>query len=339
MSKSIIRLKSSPILGILLGGFYGLTLRITFDWKLVSGFLEIISFAFLINAPFVVGAIAVFFMPREKPNTVWQQLKVANIAMAFFLLAMFILVLEGLLCIVLVVPVFCMAASLGGLIMGLVIRHTSKASQTINCLVVLPFILSTFESQMPSSQTTGTVVNSVLVNAPAEQVFNQIATVKDIQAEELGFSFMHILGLPRPLEANMSGTGVGAVRASKWEQGVIFKERITQWQAPTRMYYAFEIPAGSIPREALDQHVELGGKYFTVSHGGYDIEAINSHQSRLTLHTVYVNKSKLKLYGDTWSTIALADFHHSILQLIKHRAEQTHQGKAVPLVQPLAIHE
>lgn len=322
MPKSISRLKSSPFLGIMLGVFYGLSLRITFDWKLVSGFLEIISYAFLINAPFVVGAIAVFFMPRDKPTTIWQQLKVANTAMAFFLIAMFILVLEGLICIVLVVPVFFVAASLGGLIMGAVIKYTNTAGPTLKCLVLLPFMVGAFESQLPSSQTTGKVANSILVNAPAEQVFNQIATVKDIQPEELGFSFMHVLGLPRPLEANMSGTGVGAVRLSKWEQGVSFKERITHWQAPTRMYYAFDIPAGSVPREALDQHVELGGKYFTVTQGGYDIEAISAHQSRLTLHTVYVNKSNLKLYGNTWSTIALADFHHSILQLIKRRAEK-----------------
>lgn len=321
MHKTFKRLKSSPGLGVMLGVFYGLILRITYDWKLVSGFLEIISTAFLIAAPFVVGAIAVFFMPREKPTTPWQHLKIANTAMAFFLLAMFIFVLEGLICLVLVAPVFFSAASLGGLVMGKVIKHSNKAGATLNGLVLLPFMLSAYESQMPGGQATGTVANSIVVNAPAEQVFNQIARVKNIRPEELGFSFMHWVGLPRPLEADMSGTGVGAVRLSKWEQGVSFKERITQWQAPSRMYYTFDIPAGSIPREALDQHVELGGKYFTVTQGGYDIEAINAHQSRLTLHTVYVNKSKLQLYGNIWSSIALADFHHSILQLIKHRAE------------------
>ena len=94
---------------------------------------------------------------------------------------------------------------------------------------------------------------------------------------------MHWVGLPRPLEADMSGTGVGAVRLSKWEQGVSFKERITQWQAPSRMYY-IRYSGRLDPTEALDQHVELGGKYFTVTQGGYDIEAINAHQSRLTLH-------------------------------------------------------
>jgi hypothetical protein len=323
MPDYLAKLKTKPGLGIALGVLYGLTLRISFQWKLTSGFLEIISAAFLIAAPFVVGAIAVFFMPRDKPSTPWQQLQAATIAMLFFLIAMFVLVLEGVICIVLVAPVFFIAASIGALVMGQVIKHSLKAGPTLNCLVLLPFLLGAIESQLPAEQTTGTVANSVIVNAPAQRVFDQIARVENIQPEELGFSFMHLLGLPRPIEADMSGTGVGAVRLSKWEQGVNFKERITQWLPPHKMYYAFEIPAGSIPREALDQHVELGGKYFTVLNGGYDIEPINEHQSRLSLHTVYLNKSNLKLYGNAWSTIALADFHHSILHLIKTRAENS----------------
>ena len=133
---------------------------------------------------------------------------------------------------------------------------------------------------------------------------------------------MHVFGLPRPLEAAMTGEGAGAVRVSKWQQGVSFKERITLWQAPQKMYYEFDIPPGSIPKEALDRHVELGGKYFTVSRGGYDIEPLGNNRCRLSLHTVFVNKSNLKLYGDLWSTIALADFHHAILHLIKVRAEK-----------------
>jgi hypothetical protein len=119
----------------------------------------------------------------------------------------------------------------------------------------------------------------------------------------------------------MDGSGVGAVRTSKWEKGVTFKEKITTWDAPYRLHYEFDIPKGSIPREALDRHVELGGDYFTVLRGGYDVEIIDSEKSKLILKTVYQNKSHLKLYGKIWASYVFNDFHNSLLELMKHRAE------------------
>jgi hypothetical protein len=87
------------------------------------------------------------------------------------------------------------------------------------------------------------------------------------------------------------------------------------------LHYEFIIPKGSIPREALDRHVELGGDYFTVIEGGYDIDVISSTVSELTLTTVYENKSRLQLYGNLWANYVLTDFHFSLLTLMKNRAE------------------
>ncbi|MEO7493798.1 MAG: hypothetical protein ABIT83_16870 [Massilia sp.] len=123
------------------------------------------------------------------------------------------------------------------------------------------------------------------------------------------------------MSAAMDGAGVGSVRTSTWQKGVRFKEVITAWERPYAMHYRFEIPPGSIPREALDEHVEMGGDYFTVLDGGYDIAPDPAGGVVLKLSTRFQNKSRLKLYGDLWGHFVLADFHKSILGLMKTRAE------------------
>jgi hypothetical protein len=311
-------------IGILFGITYGLVLRILFDWKAVSGVLEIVSGAFLVVAPFVVGAISIYFASKNTILSVKSQISISAGTMLFFLASMFFLFLEGLICIVLVFPVFMVASIIGGLLMGFIIKLTSKARGILNSLLVLPLFLSPIESSIPISPDERTVETSVIVYANPEEIFSQLASVQGVEESELGFSFMRLIGLPRPLEASMSGSGVGSVRTTKWEKGVTFKERITVWNAPVQFHYQFDIPAGSIPKEALDRHVELGGEYFTVLRGGYDIELIDSETSKLILKTVYVNKSHLKLYGNIWADYVLNDFHSSLLHLMKLRSEIVH---------------
>ena len=311
------------ITGITLGILYGLFVRIVSELRPISDHLEIISFAFLTITPFTVGAISVYFIPEKAPVPIKKQISVSSSTMLFFLLSMFLFFLEGLICIVLILPVFMVGSIAGGLVMGWVInRYSSSAKATLNSFLLLPLLLNPIEALVPKNPNIGTVASSVLVHAKPEDIFKQLTTVRKIQKDELGFSFMHLVGLPLPLEAAMNGEGVGAIRVSTWEKGVQFKERITRWDFPSSLHYEFDIAKGSIPREALDRHVELGGDYFTVLRGGYDIQLIDKHTSKLTLTTVYENRSHLKLFGRLWASWVFNDFHGAILQLMKNRAEQ-----------------
>lgn len=311
------------MLGIAAGVIYGLLLRVSFEYRHLHDFLQIISSSFLIGAPFGVGALAVFFASKKENLTLGQQTATATITMLFFLIAMFALVLEGLICIVLVVPVFFIASIIGGLSAGLAVKYLRKPKPTIYAFALLPLLLGPIEASLPPASEANLVSTSIIINASPVQVFDQLATVTDIQANELGFSFLHLIGLPRPLQAAMDGEGAGSVRTSYWEKGVSFKEEITLWERPVKLHYNFNIPPHSIPREALDRHVELGGEYFTVLNGGYDLQPTADGKTKLTLTTRYLNKSQLQVYGNTWGNIVLNDFHHSILGLMKNRAEQS----------------
>ncbi|WBS02804.1 hypothetical protein OU994_00415 [Pseudoduganella sp. SL102] len=308
------------------GALYGLLLRIMFDWKLLNDFLQIVSTAFLVVTPFCVGAIAVFMTDQEQPLAVRRALRVSAQAMMVFMLAMIVLVLEGVICVVLVAPVFLAAAMVGGAVARLFILHGNTSRGTISAFAILPLLVGPLEGTLDTVQSEQVIVDSIRIAAPPEIVFDQLAQVRDIRPDELGFSFLHLIGLPRPVAADMHGEGSGTVRVSRWEKNVRFEEVITTWNRPYAMHYRFHIPPGSIPRDALDRHVEMGGEYFTVIDGGYDLARTSDGGTLLTLRTRFANRSQLKLYGNLWGKMVLHDFHGSILGLMRSRAEAASKG-------------
>lgn len=313
---------SKKFAGILIGAAYGLAIRFGLADPSAYPFVGTISVVFLFVCPFSVGAIAVRWgAERHTRVSVSRQIGLATSAMALFLLAMFVTFLEGLICIVLVVPVFMVASILGGLVGGLIHNHDRINRSTLPALVLLPFLLGPLESQLPPQRGVQTVTNTIHIDASPETVFDRLGDVRDIKPGELGFTFVHIIGLPRPLEARMDGSGPGSVRTSRWEKDVWFQEVITESSRPRAMRYRFVVPKGAIPREALDEHVEINGAYFELVNGGYSLERTPDGGTDLSLTTSFINKSRLQAYGNLWGKLVLKDFHRSILRLMKSRSE------------------
>lgn len=307
---------------VIAGVGYGLLVRVAFEWKLLHPLLQIVSAAFLVVCPFSVGAIAVLTSAGSERIPFLKQVSVAALTMVVFLVAMFATLLEGLICLVLVTPVFCVAAVFGGLVAGLYHNHFRSSRATIPAFALLPLLVAPAESWQPPASSYQIVTNTIHIAAPPETVFRQLGSVNDIEADELGFTFVHLIGLPKPISAEMSCEHTGCARTSRWEKNVWFQEVITEWNAPVSMRYRFVIPQGGIPREALDRHVEIGGEYFDLIDGGYALRRAESGGTELSLTTRFVNKSQLKLYGDLWGRMVLTDFHRSILNLMKVRAER-----------------
>jgi hypothetical protein len=142
-------MKNYPLaIGLVIGALYGLLLRGAFEWDAFSGWYEIVSNSFLLLAPFATGAIAVFFGSRAGRLSAWDQAGIAAGTMMFFLLAMFVLFIEGMICIVLVLPVFLIASVVGGLAMGLAMRLVKYNKSVVSCFALLPVVFAPLESRL-----------------------------------------------------------------------------------------------------------------------------------------------------------------------------------------------
>jgi hypothetical protein len=322
MNKDNQKLSPSHI-GILLGVFYGLFTRVLWSINSFNNFWQLVTLSFMFAMPSVIGFIRVYFELKIHPNLTYKKMSVIAWQPIFiFLPVTFVTLLEGSICIIMALPGFLLFSSIGGLLAGWFHYRFKKSTPgTLLSVSILPFLLSPLELSLGRSPVIYEVSNSIEIQASASEVWNQITTVNSIHEDELPLSITHLIGVPKPIKADMNASGVGAIRVSHWEKNVIFKEVITQWVPNQSMQYSFDIDPNKIPDQALDQHVKLGGEFFSPMYGGYDIKK-TKHGVVLSLKTTLRDNTNFGLYSRYWGELIFQDFHNTLLELIKNRAEE-----------------
>ncbi|EAW26912.1 hypothetical protein ATW7_16937 [Alteromonadales bacterium TW-7] len=318
-----MQFNSPKSIGILLGTLYGIFMRLFVELLDTYNLSSLVSISFMFLVPVAIGYIRIHFefksarilTKRQMVTIAWQPIFV-------FLLVSVITLLEGSICVAMVLPAFMLFASIGGLLADFIKNRKTNANRPLLSIALLPVLLSPIEVNYLNLSKTYEVTNSIIIEAPINRVWQQLANVSTIEPQELPFSLTQLIGVPKPLEANMNATGVGAVRTSKWQKGVAFKEVITDWQPNKQMLYRFEIDPDAIPDDALDKHVKLGGEYFSPLYGGYALSEDKSGNTILTLKTTVQDNTNFGVYSRIWGEVIFQDFHYSLLTLMKSRAEK-----------------
>lgn len=306
----------SIIIGLVLGIVYGLIARLLFE---SDGMYQTMSIAFIFGVPAIIGAITVYFgTERQKSSWVFK-ICMPWVSILSFLLITIITYLEAAICVVMLLPVFMLLASLGGILICEFIDRSQNKQQTLNIFLALPFLLAPIESQFTSPTTINTINTEIIINADKETVWNNIKSVKAIKDEELRWSFSHFIGIPKPVQSELTEERIGGTRHIKWERGIRFREKITDWKLHDS--FSYEVLVDHIPPEAIDKHVEVGGKYFDVLNGGYKLTKIDQNTTKLNLKCTYRVTTKFNFYSKLWADFILDDFQVVILDVIKERSE------------------
>src|SRR6267142_4438668 len=110
--------KQLVLVGVILGAAYGVFARFIFGLGLVGDFFEVMSSAFVIGVPIALGFITIWFGEYRKSNfwVVW--LVAPWLASIACLACALVLAWEGIICIVLLLPLILILSSIGGLIAG-----------------------------------------------------------------------------------------------------------------------------------------------------------------------------------------------------------------------------
>lgn len=199
----------------------------------------------------------------------------------------------------------------------------TRRNGTLLSVAIIPLLMGPLELNFLEASNRYMVENTITIHASPEAVWQQIINVNTIEEGEIPDSLTSIIGVPKPIEANMNAQGVGAVRTSTWEKGVSFNEVITQWVPNERMTYTFDIDTTLIPDHAMDKHVKMGGEYFSPTSGGYFISQDALGNTVLRIETSLLDNTNFGVYSRVWGEIIFRDFHRSLLTLIKTRSERT----------------
>lgn len=333
MSETSHPLRREMHLGVGLGIFYGLFLRVCFhgaDRSLhdivgatAAQLLTIMSISFLFLVPAALGFLVVWF---DRADVSWRRALfgpwVAALIMTFCTVA---LQLEGWICVIMALPAILVMSSVGGTVARLVRPKATTAVGRRLCVAaaaLLPFVAGPLESLRARSTELRTVACAIDIAASPSQVWRQIRSVPRIAESEQSFSWHHRVGFPRPTEAVLEGTGVGSVRLAKFEGDLVFVEKVTEWEENRRLSFSIKADTAHIPPTTLDEHVIVGGPYFDVLHGTYWIEPLGPGRVRLHLASDQRLSTGFNAYAGWWTEWVMRDLQDYILRIIKARAER-----------------
>ena len=190
-------------------------------------------------------------------------------------------------------------------------------------MIALPLLVLPLEPHLSHPDHYGSVTSVVEIDASPAAVWQHTVEIPEIARDELPFSISHdIIGVPRPQNAALEGSGPGAVRHLRWSKGVRFQEIVTAWEQDRYLAWDFHFDQDAIPA-SVEGHIDIDSPYLRISNGSYTLEPLPGGRTRLTLTTEYRIATPINAYCDWWGQVFLGDFHGAVLHVIKHRSETT----------------
>jgi hypothetical protein len=331
-----MRFNMRNLRGLFYGIAYGLVSRAVFTLEDFRGesanpvfrTYGLMTMSFMFIVPFVVGLIAAY-----KNDTVTSSRKIAFIIMPLFAIVGVVAIAvlsgrEGIICALMALPVFFMMALWGGYI-GVRIFERNRSKLYVSIFILLPFFTAPIENLIPLSDKIFTEQTSIEINANSVLVWENITRVRKIAEKENSGSLFQLMGFPRPIEAELDTVAIGGIRKAIFAKGLFFTETVTQMNRFKILAFKIEADPKSIPPTALDEHVTVGGKFFDVLEGKYEIAKVNENKVILHLTSRFRLSTRFNFYSGLWCKLIMRDIQGNILNIIKLRCESEHTSPDV----------
>lgn len=302
------------------GALYGIALRFGFG-LIPSDYRGTMSVAFLLATPFVLGALTVYG-GRHKSQSLAFYIFGPWLAVALMLLGCAMALLEGSICLAIMSPLFFTLASFGGVTMGLALRIAGRNQSQLKAIVLLPLLILIGEQKIPLQEQSVELRQATTINASADTVWRQILSARSIRSDELPFSVSHFIGVPKPVEGVNVVTPAGEIRYSRWERGVNFRAIVTERQPGRSIRWHYQFDRDSFPAGSMDEHVEIGGRYFKLDDTTFNLEPLSGNRTRLEIVGHYRVSSSVNFYAVPMTKFLGNDFIRTILGLYKGRSER-----------------
>ncbi len=300
---------------------YALVLRVFFGMDTWERLFSVMSVSFLFCLPTIVGAFTILLSNDQDARKLWYRFFIPWIPILLLFLITIILSLEGWACWLMILPIFLLAASIGGLIGGY-FKFRGKENKTyISTLVLFPFVIAPIESRIGAIPGTYEAYTYIDIHAPADKIWENVTRVSTISPEEDMGRLTLLLGMPRPVKAELNFNGVGAKREAIFTKGLVFHETVLEYKEQKKMVFSIDADPYSIPSTTMDEHMLIGGKYFDVLTGTYTLEKLNDDNYRLHLYSHFKLNTNFNFYASYWARWIMQDIQNNILQIEKARAE------------------
>lgn len=270
------------------------------------------------SAPVLLGAICGFAQTRHgRDKSLAAATGIAASAMLIGTCSLMVLGLEGLVCILMALPIMIPAAVVGGMVGHTIAKCTMTGPSWMSVAMVLPTIatIDHFLDQPIQYE----VVSIVDVDASPDEVWDTVVAFPDINSDP---DWLSQLGVAYPVRARIEGTGVGAIRYCEFSTGD-FVEPITVWDCPNRL--AFNVEDQPCPLTELSPWQEIHPPhldgFMRSQRGEFRLIELPDGGTRLEGHTWYSVDMYPQLYWKIWTDKIIHSIHGRVLDHIKETVE------------------
>ncbi|TXF91230.1 polyketide cyclase [Neolewinella aurantiaca] len=258
--------------------------------------------------PLAVG-FALGTHPKEQRS--WLSLSLAAILFFGFLLAG---QLEGLICVAMALPIFLLAMWIGYLIRKVTSVRKTKRTQDHLVVSVMPLVvllaLDPIEQMILPEPEVVTITTSVLLDYPAELVFDQVKAMDKLDAEKpLGIR----LGLPSPYRCVLEADTIGAKRHCLFENGSIIAE-ITRYEK------------GEVLEMDVVDYSLTGREWFRFVDATYTFARENG-QTKITRTSSYKSLLNPRIYWEPLEGWGIEQEHQFVLASLRKNLEEFTAGQ------------
>lgn len=281
----------------------------------------LISFSFLLILPTALAALLCYLADPPGTRSFGYYQKVIWIFAGLVLLTSMIVLREGTICILMLMPLWIPCLYLGAYLTHR-LRHR-RGDGRIYCagLVTFPLAALLIEPLVPLPVAQVDVSRSRVIAASSATLWPLLEGIPDVRAGEGQWNLSQdVIGVPRPRGATLIGSGLGAERRARWDYGIAFRETIDRWQPGREIGWRFQFDDFR-GWDMTDRHLLPDTPTFKVVSGSYRMEPVDAGHTRLTLTTRYRIRTPVNGYARLWGEFFLGDLHNNLLALVAKRAE------------------
>lgn len=301
------------------GMLTGICLRMIFSGK-PGGVYTAMTASFIYLAPFLVAAVTVYVAERSERRAWSYYMTVGAMSNLFFVLGALLIMIEGVICAIVIVPLFMAIGVFGGLLMGILCRMTNWPRRELYCLGALPLLLGAIETRLPAADRIRVVERSVVIDASPARVWREIHQAREIEPRELQDAWLFRIGAPLPLAGITEHTAGGLVRHIRMNKAVHFDQIVTDWKENRFVRWRYRFADDSFPAGALDEHVVLGGHYFDIEDTSYAL-APRGARTELKIRMTYRVSTPFNWYADPVARALFGNLESALLDFYRIRSE------------------
>ena len=311
---------------LLAGAVVGIVMRLLF-WQSPGNSYAPMMASFIYLVPILVGAVTVYIAETRQRRTWTYYFWAPFLANVIFVVGTLLILVEGGICAILIVPLFALLGSLGGLLMGIVCRTTNWPKQTLYSFAVLPLVFGGLEASVPLPERLSSIERTVIIHAAPSEVWRQIHNAHDIKPEEVSLAWAYRIGVPMPLAGVTQQTPTGLVRKITMGKGIHFDQVVAEWQENKYVRWTYRFDDDSFPPRALDDHVKIGGLYFDFKDTSYTLTP-RGEGTELTLRMQYRVSTQFNWYADAVARLLLGNVEEVLLDFYRQRSETNPRTEA-----------